>query len=371
MDAVRPKSALPTGVEYYTEALLPRLSTILINKGISVYWIGHRVQAPASMPRGVQWIYSAHTLLWAERRLPRILKKLQPDLYFTPSRFPPLSYAGRTAFVVHDMSVYLYPAAYSWFNRWRLTGLSRGAALKAASLIAVSNYTGEMIHRFWPESKAKVMVVPSGYAPSFSEPQAVKLASEDPVILYVGRIEEKKNLKSLIQAFAQVLAEMPVQLVLAGKDGIGHQEVYQEIAMLPDLARPKIICTGYISEGQKEWLWKRASVAAAPCPIEGFGFPLLEAFAHHVPAVAAQGGGLLEVGGEACLFAQSDSATDWYLQIKKLLSEPNTRETMVQRGENRYKEYTWETTAAGIAAALISAIPDYEESNTHSAVKTE
>lgn len=342
----------PTGVEVYSSVLLPRLSELLMAQNIDVTWIGHTAQPSPITPKGVHWISSPHRRFWSQTTLPSLLSHIRPNLFFTPSGIPPLRSVVPTAATVHDLAVYLVPHAYSPADRFRLDWLSRHACRQASRIITPSQYVSQQVQQFWHIQPHKIAVVPHGYEPESVAPLPVELPVRR-FFLYVGRVETKKNLGVVIDGFAKLAAEDEViGLVLAGRPGLGSAAIMRHIAKLPTSIRSRIFLPGYVSENQKIWLYQQAIAVLVPCPVEGFGFPVLEAFAVDKPAICAQSGALTEVAGDAALYVQPDIATDWYLHMRKAIQEPELVHELVRKGRQYLAAYTWESAAKQTAQAL-------------------
>lgn len=347
IDATHFQVSKPTGVEVYTTALILPLVKLLIEADYRVYLISHQEYKPPALTEftNVEWIYSKHRPFWSQTTLLKILKKARPSLYFTPSGVPPLTYRGKTAIAVHDLAVYQIPKAFSYGQRQRLTWMSKRAAIHAGLILTPSKHTKFLVKNIWRIPEEKIKVVPLAYEVRNVEVEKVEGVEADPFFLYLGRIETKKNLLPMIKGFRKVAGERPVQLVLAGMDGLGSKEVHHLIRSFPQSISERIIMPGFISDGQKEWLLSRAKALVAPCPHEGFGLPVLEAFAHKLPVIAAQAGSLVEVGQDAAVYAQADIATDWSIQMQRILEDQYLARTCIERGEKYLANYSWEKTA--------------------------
>lgn len=352
LDATSLATLQPTGVEVYAANLLPPLTRALQQAGWSVGWIGHG-DAPASLPDGTHWYYSAHTRFWSQTALPALLRSLSPAVFYTPSGIPPFKAHCRTAFTVHDLGVYLEPQAYSFSQRLRLTVVAKQAAKQAACLIVPSQSVSKQIQQYWKRPERLITVAGEGYAPNVVIEEEVYV--QRPFILFLGRIERKKNLLPLIAGFIKLADERQCQLVLAGGKGFGSKNVYLALKKVPATVRERILLPGYVSNGQKKWLYNHAVAGVLPCPIEGFGLPALECFASGLPVICAKAGALPEVGGSACLYAEPDSPTDWYLQMRHMLDDSSLRASLIKSGKQQLTLHSWEATATRVAKALAEA----------------
>lgn len=340
----------PTGVERYVDALLPLLTRELQSRGARVAWVGHG-QAPAGIPDTAAWLSSPYRRFWGQTGLPKLLAQTRPDLFFTPSGIAPVRTAVKTAMTVHDLGAYEVPAAYSLGQRVRLKGLSRRAAVGASRIIVPSRYTAGQVKNYWKIDESRIVVVPEGYVRCEADEEPIPALADMPFFLFVGRLETKKNLLPLLLGFEKLIVERGgnVRLVLAGGQGFGYRQISREIARLNPAAESCVIETDYVTDGQKRWLYANAAAGVVPCPIEGFGLPVLDCFAAGIPVVCARAGALPEVGSDACLFAVPESPTDWYLQLRDALGG---NEELVKRGRKYLATYDWTLAAAKTAEAL-------------------
>lgn len=356
IDATHFGSDGATGVENYVRYLLPLISERLLKLGWKVRWVGHDVKAPKNMPKKVQWLHSPHRPFWSQIDLLRLLNKEKPAWFFTPSGIAPLGYRGRTVMTVHDMSAYVSPEAFTKGQRFRLRTLMRRTARHASVIFTPSAYSKEQVTRFWNITADHIHVTPLSCDAKPVEPEEMRgINPNEPLMLYVSRIESKKNVIRIIEAFAKV-QHPTVQLVLAGKDGLGAAEIKTHIASLPAELRRRIYLPGYISSGQREWLLCRAVIFLVPGALEGFSLPLLEAFAHGVPAICASAGPLPEIGADACLYANPNLTDEWTTAMESLLRDPILHQELEQAGRERVKRFTWEQTAKLSIEALVSAV---------------
>lgn len=358
IDATHYQANQVTGVESYVSSLLPRLTVALQKKGVAVSWIGHDLQPPVFLPKGVRWIASPHKRFWSQTGLLASLKTENPDLFFTPSGLAPLRYKGKTAITVHDMAAYAFPAAFSFGQRIRLKSLIKRNALHASVILTPSAYTAKQVRAHWHIAARRLAVTPLAL-PESSAAGPEPLSSVDeklPFFVYAGRIERKKNLIPLIKGFAKLFQENYCQLVLAGKLGFGSGEIISLIESLPPETRSHIILPGYISDGQKAWLFQNASAVAVPCMVEGFGLPVLEAFAAKAPLLCAKAGSLPEVAGDGAWYVKGDDHDEWCAEMRKLLNSDEEVSHRVQKGSLQLKKFDWDDTTDKTAEALFAVL---------------
>jgi glycosyltransferase involved in cell wall biosynthesis len=324
---------------------LPLLSLQLLKQGWHVAWVGHNPSPPAGMPQQVEWIHSPHKKFWSQFALFKLLRQRNPGWFFTPSGIPPILYRGRMAVTVHDMSVYVSPQSFSFGQRLRLRSIMKVAVRHASVIFTPSTYSKEQVIKFWKLPADHIFVTPLSFDPGHDAAEEVAhVQPEHPIILYVSRIEVKKNVARIIEAFA-ALKNTTAQLVLAGRDGVGADVIKKQIAALPKAVKERVFLPGYITNGQREWLLLNSKVLVVPGALEGFSLPLLEAFAHGLPAICAQAGPLPEIGADAVLYASPDNTEEWTAAMTIMLDSKETRNQFVVKVQEREKQFTWQKTA--------------------------
>ena len=167
-----------------------------------------------------------------------------------------------------------------------------------------------------------------------------------PFFLYVARLEHPaKNHLRLIAAFAQFKAETksPWQLVLAGSDWHGAEEIHAAIRRSP--ASTDIRCLGFVPEENLPFLYRAAEAFVYPFD-EGFGFPPLEAMACGCPVLCSTRGALGEVVGTAALTVDPESVTALKTELARLATDGKLREQLRAAGLERAGHFDWNRTAA-------------------------
>jgi glycosyltransferase involved in cell wall biosynthesis len=172
-----------------------------------------------------------------------------------------------------------------------------------------------------------------------------KLGLDEEFILYVGTIEPRKNLITLVKAFEEVLHSTALrpQLVIAGKKGWLTEELftYIETAKLGD----RILLTGYLDDDELRSVYSACRVMVYPALYEGAGLPTLEAMACGAPVITTNTPAIAEmVGDKARLFSPTDFRV-LARQIVELLTTPAARESLSRAGINHASRFTWERAA--------------------------
>lgn len=266
----------------------------------------------------------------------------------------------RTAVTIHDLAFKIFPAYFPARDLRKLNLLTDYAIRRADKLIAVSHSTKNDILKFYPEIPAeKITVVHHGFdAQLFQKnmPEAQKVLASyglesKKYLLYVGAIQPRKNLETLLDAFEKLKeGGSDLKLVLAGEKAWLWEGVTAKIARSP--FGHDIVLTGAVPFAQLPALYQNAGVFVFPSLYEGFGIPLLEAFASGTPVVAAGNSSLPEVGGEAALYFQAEDSAELAEKIGQVLGDESLRAGLIEKGSKRLAEFSWEKCAQETLAVI-------------------
>jgi glycosyltransferase involved in cell wall biosynthesis len=223
---------------------------------------------------------------------------------------------------------------------------------RARWLIAVSEATKRDVVDVLGFPADRVTVVHPGVPLHFSKAcAAARLAvrtelglGDGPLVLFVGEIAERKNVRLLVEAFAKVLAAVPeARLLLVGSPGLGSAEVAEAIGRLG--ISHAVSRLGHAPQSVAEALVATADVLVLPSVDEGFGFPALEAMSVGTAVVASNSGSLPEVVGGAGLLVPVDDAEALAEGIVRVLGDPELRAELGGRGRRRAAGYSWSAAA--------------------------
>lgn len=333
--------AVQTGTEAYTREVCARLP----GAAPELRW-----RFFASRPGvgiGVDVIVIPFRRLWSQLRLPIALARERPDLLFVPAHALPLAWPGKVLTVVHDLAFERHPEAYSIGERTYLRMSTRWAAARCPLLIAVSEATKADLIDLYGVPPERIRVVPLGVEPAKATPapasRLAELGLNGSFVLQVGRIEARKNQAASLAAVEKLNG---VTLVLAGPE--------KDQALAARLrASERCRVLGRVDQPTLELLYDHARAVVVPSLYEGFGLPVLEAMARGKVVVAAKASSLPEVGGEAALYFHNSAEPEQLAHVLEVaLSDQALRTSLARAARARAAMFTWEKTAAGVAAVI-------------------
>lgn len=240
---------------------------------------------------------------------------------------------------VHDLIFIHTPQYYHWIDRQIYNFKFRRACRCADRVIAVSEYTKQEIMHYYHTPESKIDVVYQGCDPVFSQKieegklQEVKARYQlpDKFVLYVGSIEERKNLMLVAKAMAKLNRRAAIHVV-----AVGRRTAY--VDKIQDFLKAQGIEHLFHFYHQVPYadlpsFYKWASTFAYPSRIEGFGIPLLEAISSGVPAIGCTGSCLEEAGGPNSIYVNPDDAKGMADAILRTCTDEDLRLHMISEGK--------------------------------------
>jgi glycosyltransferase involved in cell wall biosynthesis len=260
---------------------------------------------------------------------------------------------------VHDLTMLTHPEWHE-ASKVRYFGWAMRRAVAAARrVLCVSATTADDLARLLGVPRDRADVTPLGTDLRPAPADAVgavrrRLGIDGPYLLGLGTVEPRKDLPSLVRAFAGLAGELPHRLVLGGLAGWGAGALAAAVAASGVAER--ILVAGYVPEADKAALFTGADVFVYPSRYEGFGLPVLEAMACGTPVVTTTGGSLPEVAGDAAVLVEPGDTGALAAAVAKLAADPAARHDAAARGMARAAAFTWERCADLTVAAYRRAL---------------
>lgn len=352
-------SAIPAqrvGVGWYVaelvRALAPRSDVDLhvLARRSDVGELGGR--APDATFHGVTLRSRPSRLVWEQTTLPRRARRVGADVFHGPHYTLPRSLACPAVVTFHDPTFFTHPGLHERAKVAFFTRASRLSVRRAARTIAVSEFSRAGAVEHAGADPDRVDVVLHGidhvrYTPHADATVDAKLRTRvgvsGPYVLWVGALEPRKDVPTLVEAFARLVREGTAEtLVLAGPAAWGARQVAEEIERSG--VGDRIVRTGYVSEEEKVALYRGASAFCYPSIAEGFGLPVLEAMACGCPVVTTTGSAPEQVGDGAVVLVPPGDAEALTEALREILSEGVRAEDLRRRGVERARAFSWERT---------------------------
>lgn len=295
--------------------------------------------------------------------LPRLLKKLRPDLLWSPGYTMPASAPCAQAVSILDMQYRTYPEDLSLLARWTTHALVSMATRKADAILAISEFSRDEIVRETGAASELIHVTPLGADPQFGvdvgaarkvEVAQKFIGTDAPFLLSVAHSYPHKNLPVLVNAFRLIANEIPHHLLLIGKPRRGEAVLQQALAAAPE---GRVHRVEGVSREDLIALYQASSAFVFPSLYEGFGLPLLEAMLAGTPVLATGSGATREVGGEFCAYADGRDVRAWSRAMLGLLRMDDTaRGDVITVARARASRFTWAESAALTVAGWRAAL---------------
>jgi glycosyltransferase involved in cell wall biosynthesis len=294
---------------------------------------------------------------WNAVALPRFLRAVRPAVYHTQYILPFfIPRAVKIVLHIHDVSFQALPAYIGWKDRLFLSLLIPRSLRRADAIVAPSAFTKREIGRYYQTPAEKIRVIPNALSllpESGLSPEALreKYALPEAFVLAIGTLQPRKNLPTLIRAVAELRERVPeAALVLVGNPEGHHFDAGIPKAIEETGLGEAVIFPGYIETPDLLGVLRLARVYAFPSLYEGFGIPMLEAFAAGVPVAASDIGALREVGGEAaCYFPPRDIAA-CRDALYTLFVRDAERHNLISQGKERLARFSWQKSGAALRA---------------------
>lgn len=245
----------------------------------------------------------------------------------------------RLTATIHDLTCRIMPELHTRANLQADDSFVQNVLSRTAGLIAVSENTRQDAARLLNLPLDRIEVIHSGIPEVYFG--AKPRPAERPYILYVGTIEPRKNLETLLDAWSAIPSRRDFNLVIAGASGWASEKIMARLHPQPEGVR----YLGYVPENELPGLTAGATAFVYPSLYEGFGFPVAQAMAAGVPVITSNTSCLPEIAGDGALLVDPRSPAEIGSAIERLLGSPELQGQLRAAGIARAQNYRWDICA--------------------------
>lgn len=297
---------------------------------------------------------------WTLLRLSFEMMLDPPDVLFVPAHTLPLVAPKRSVIMIHDLGFDHFPDVYGWRRRTLHKYDVRLAKRYASHILTPSEFTRRDLAERYRMPLTKITCIHHGFDPT--DQAASALAARpipQPYFFFVGRIERKKNIERMLKAFEVFKRQtrLPHRLLLGGKPGLGYAEI-RALHDAMDGINSNVEFLGYLSEDEQRRHLVHAEALLFPSLFEGFGMPVLEAFALRTPVITSDATSLTEVAGQAALLVDPLDVGQMAKAMREIATSPALREELARRGIEQCRAFSWERAAGQTLSVLRSVVAE-------------
>lgn len=306
-----------------------------------------------------------HPLLWHvwfQGSLPLFLKRAKVDLFISPDGMIPLWGSCPSIAVIHDLNYVHQPRNLDPVAGNYMRHFYPKFARKSVRLATVSEFCKQDLIDTYQLPASKLDVVPNAYSSIFktisnSEKSEVRkqYSKDQPFFIYLGALNPRKNLEGLLAAFSTYRDNGGQNLLLI----VGERMLWTpslEKAFNENRHQDQIVFTGRLKDPE---LAKVLAAAEALCLVshfEGFGIPILEAYASGVPVICSNNTAMPEVAGAGALLIDSRNQ-DSIAQAMQEMEKPEIRTKLITAGAEQVQKFSWEKAAEAMWQSIQKSLP--------------
>lgn len=322
-----------------------------VENNLGVPYSEDKLHIVKNMPLGAYIRLGDTGKMWPYEKLTRS----SADMTVFFNYLVPQGLKGKSVITIYDMVCMRYPETMDDRNRRLLQTHLKPSAEKADAIVTISEFSKKEIKELLGIPEEMIFVAPCGtdtkyYHPFESEEQEIKARAElskkygiGKYLLYVGTLEPRKNIKTIVKAFEKAAGNISdVKLVLAGGVGWHSEETISAIEESP--VKDRIVRTGYITQEEKRDLYRCARAFVYPSIYEGFGMPVTEAMACGTDCIVSDTSSLPEVTGELSLKVSPfdvDGFAKAFVDMCSREPAPDLKERLIKRASS----YSWKEAA--------------------------
>lgn len=363
IDASRAFVKQRTGIEEYAYQIISNFRHQLEKCEVFLY-VRKRDFDLVDFPLPANWNVKPvpYRYFWTQIGLSWELLTNPVDVLFVPAHTVPIVHPRDTVVTVHGLEYEHCPESYSGYSKAFHGVFVKKSCQWAKVIVAVSNNTKKDLVGMYGIEPEKIKVVYNGVDENFKKqassdrPESKKffISEFGSFVLFVGRLEKRKNIIGIVQAFEILKGKFGYdgKLILVGKPGFGIGEIRDFIKK--NKFQEDIIEFGFASEEQREELLANADVFLFPSLCEGFGIPILEAQSLGTPVVTSNIGPLDEVAGNTEILVDPKNFGKIAELADKIIRNDHFAKDVSRKGLKNVMRFSWEKSASETAKILLS-----------------
>lgn len=330
------------GIGRYSRQLLEALIAERESREIRVF-----AGSAVNVPPGCETIVLGggnNRILEEQRDLPAALRRRPVDVFHNPDFTLPITMPRTPCIVtVHDVAYVRLPNSNSVKSKLLLNAFVPRAVRRADAIIAVSEFTKRETVDVYGVDPAKIHVIPNAVDPRFHRPSEERIEAfraeqglpSEGLVMYLGAIEERKNLVRLAEAVAKIPG---ATLAVGGSKNRNAEEI---LGRMRQALGDRFRLLGYVADEDLPTLYASATVFAYPSVYEGFGLQLLEAMACGTPLALSSAPPFPEVAADAAEYYDPLDVTAMADTLRRVVDFPSRQRELTELGFDRCRRFTW------------------------------
>ena len=324
------------GIEFHFIFDRPFSSDFIFSNNI----IPHILSPPTRHP--LLWYF------WFEFQLPRLLKKINADILFSPDGFIPTNCQIPTVTAIHDINFEHKPNNLPFLHSLFYRKFFKKYAQLGNEIITVSNFSKKDISKTYNINPKKIHVIYNGVSNLFREISndqkhliKKKYSHDTDFFIFIGSLHKRKNIKNLLLAFEEYKkSKGKLKLLIIGEKKWTDQEVeniYHNMVFKQD-----VILLGRINDQQLADILASAHALCFISMFEGFGLPIIEAMKCSVPVITSNTSCMPEIAQDAAWILDPNNIGEITKAMSTIETDGLKRKELIEKGNRRVKDFDWE-----------------------------
>jgi len=355
IDASRAFVKERTGIEEYSYQVIKHLRKYLGEHQVILYTrFGGDEQVDFELPKKWQVKILPWKYFWTQGGLSWEMLVRPMDILFVPAHTLPFIHPRRSYVTVHGLEYEFSPESYSWQSRLFHRFFIKRSCRWAEKVIAVSEKTKKDLVNLYKVREEKIEVIGNGFAINLvgDNNSSVDLEAGR-FLFYLGRLEERKNIVGIVEAFDILKEEYGYEgkLLLGGGKGHGYDKIAGVIEK--SKYRNDIVELGFVSNGDRFKYYRQADAFLFPSFFEGFGIPILEAQSVGTPVITSNVEPLKGVVGDKRVIVNPHRPAEIAQKVNEILKDEKLRKDIIEKGLKNTQRFSWDKTAEKIGRVLL------------------